>query len=120
MAQQTAESNVTTNHDTIRKWAEARNGKPARVKGTGGQGSADVLRIDFPGREEVNLEPVGWNEFFQAFEENDLAFLYQEETKEGGTSRFNKFVDRASSVKAGSSPEASSSRFNKSDDRGSM
>jgi len=40
---------ATTNHDEIRKWAEARGGKPATVKGTESHGEAGVLRIDFPG-----------------------------------------------------------------------
>lgn len=96
MAQKTAESNATTNHDTIKKWVEARNGKPARVKGTEGGDSKGVLRIDFPGGEEEKLETISWEEFFETFEENNLAFLYQENAKDGGTSRFNKFVDRKS------------------------
>jgi hypothetical protein len=84
-------SNTTTNHDEIRKWAEARDGHPAvvRTKGKGG-----VLRIDFGEREE-ELEPIEWNEFFQIFDQNELAFLYQDKTQDGGTSRFNKFVARS-------------------------
>jgi hypothetical protein len=85
-----SESNTTTDHDEIRKWAEARDGKPSRVK-TGGAGG--ILRIDF-GEPEENLEPISWDEFFKIFDENRLAFLYQDETG-GGTSRFNKFVDRS-------------------------
>lgn len=96
MAQQTKQSNITTDHETIRKWVEERDGEPARVKGTGDNQSAGVLRIDFPGGAEESLDPISWEEFFETFEENDLAFLYQEETKEGGISRFNKFVDRES------------------------
>jgi len=34
------------------------------------------------------------DEWFQAFEENKLAFLYQEETKDGEESRFSKLVSR--------------------------
>ena len=84
-------SATTTNHDEIRKWAEARDGHPAvmRTKGKGG-----VLRIDFGEREE-EFEPIEWDEFFKIFDQNDLAFLYQDKTQEGGTSRFNKFVARS-------------------------
>ena len=39
-----SEARTTTDHTTIRKWAEARDGKPARVK-TGGEGG--ILCIDF-------------------------------------------------------------------------
>ena len=83
-------SNTTTDHDEIRKWAEARDGHPAMVK-TRGRGG--VLRIDF-GKPEDNLEEVSWDEFFDVFDENKLAFLYQDKTADGSTSRFNKFVER--------------------------
>ena len=33
-------------------------------------------------------------EFFQGFEKNNLAFLYQDETSEGKESRFSKLIDR--------------------------
>ena len=92
-----AESKVTTNQDEIRKWVEERGGQPARVKGTGDDESAGVLRIDYPGFSgEGTLEPITWEEFFEAFEENNLAFLYQEETKDGEISRFSKLIDRDS------------------------
>jgi hypothetical protein len=40
------------------------------------------------------LEEITWDEFFETFEASDLAFLYQEETKDGELSRFSKFVSR--------------------------
>src|SRR5690348_640002 len=89
------ESRTTTNHDEIRKWAEARGGKPATVKRTGGNDEVGVLRIDFPGYSgKDSLEEITWDEFFDGFEKNELAFLYQEETKDGKQSRFSKLVDR--------------------------
>lgn len=84
-------SQTTTDHDTIRQWAEARNGRPARVEGTGDAGG--LLRIDFDEPEE-RLEEISWDEFFAIFEDNNLAFLYQETLEDGSTSRFNKLVDR--------------------------
>lgn len=83
-------SHKTTDHDEIRKWAEARDGHPAKVD-TGGKGG--ILRIDF-GEPEDNLTLIEWDEFFKIFDENKLDFLYQEETSDGGKSRFNKFVNR--------------------------
>ncbi|WP_181305229.1 hypothetical protein [Rufibacter sp. XAAS-G3-1] len=82
---------TTTDHDTIRKWAEARDGKPASVKGTGDGDEAGLLRINFPGYAEDNLEDISWEEFFEKFEEKKLAFLYQDEKD----SRFSKLVSRA-------------------------
>ncbi len=76
----------TRDHETIRKWAEARDGHPSQVKGTGG-----LLRIDF-GEPEQELEPLDWNSFFEKFDESDIDFLYDPKPK----SRFNKFVRRSS------------------------
>ncbi|MSU89219.1 hypothetical protein GE300_06245 [Rhodobacteraceae bacterium 2CG4] len=83
-------SQSTTDHDTIRSWAEERGGKPARVEGTDPGG---ILRIDF-GEPEERLEPIEWEEFFRIFDQRKLAFLYQDKTESGGTSRFNKLIDR--------------------------
>ena len=80
----------TTDHKQIREWVEERGGHPARVKGAKGGG---ILRVDF-GKPEDSLEEIAWEDFFQIFDENKLAFLYQEETGSGKTSRFNKFVSR--------------------------
>jgi hypothetical protein len=82
-------ASTTTDHDEIRKWAESRGGHPSMVK-TGKQDDGGILRIDF-GEPEESLEEISWDEFFDIFEGNDLAFLYQDE----GKSRFNKFVARA-------------------------
>ncbi|MDQ0453743.1 hypothetical protein [Rhizobium paknamense] len=83
-------SQTTTDHDEIRAWVEERGGRPSviRTEGKGG-----VLRIDFGEKEEA-FEEIGWEEFFEIFEASKLAFLYQDETQDGETSRFNKFVDR--------------------------
>jgi hypothetical protein len=88
-------SKRTTNHDKIRQWVEARNGKPARVQGTGNEDDAGLLRIDFPDNDEDDeLEELSWDEFFEKFDEKRLAFVYQEQTVKGEPSHFNKFVTR--------------------------
>lgn len=87
----------TTDHDEIRKWVEARGGKPAHVVGTGGKSDAGLLRINFDepgGDDDVRLEEIGWDAWFKAFDENRLAFLHQDETEGGKESRFNKLVSR--------------------------
>ena len=92
-----SESKVTTNHDEIKQWVEERGGSPAQVKGTDTGTRGGLLRIDYPGYSgEDTLETITWEEFFEAFEANNLAFLYQEETKDGGQSRFSKLIDRDS------------------------
>jgi hypothetical protein len=91
-------SKETTNHDEIKRWAEERGGHPAIVKGTESSGpSKGMLRIDFIGGGEPKderLEEISWDEFFQTFDEKNLAFLYQDKTANGKESRFFKFVNR--------------------------
>ena len=88
-----AEANVTTDQNEIRRWVEERGGWPARVKSTGDENDPGVLRIDYPGYSgEGTLERISWEEFFDKFEKNKLAFLYQDEQD----SRFSKLIDRDS------------------------
>jgi hypothetical protein len=89
-----ARANVTTDHDKIRKWAEARGGHPATVKDTEQDDEAGILRLDFDPADK-GLEKISWDEFFEKFDDSDLAFLFQEKTASGKTSRFHKFVDRS-------------------------
>lgn len=89
------ESRTTTDHDTIRRWAEARGARPARVRGTGGGDDPGILRLDFPGYSgEDALDAIGWDEWFEKFEDQSLALVYQEETAGGERSNFNKLVRR--------------------------
>ena len=88
-------SQTTTDHDEIKKWIEERGGKPARVMGTGEKDDPGMLRINFPGYGGKNtLKDITWEEFFDKFEEKQLAFLFQDKTKEGKESRFFKFINR--------------------------
>ena len=89
-----SESNTTIDHDEIRNWVEERGGKPARVKGSDKRGGG-LLRIDYPGFSgEDTLETITWEEFFETFDDNNLAFLYQDKTKDGKQSRFSKLIER--------------------------
>ncbi len=87
------EATTTTDHHTIRKWAEQRDGRPARVKGTQDAGGEGVLRFDFAEPDE-KLEKISWEEFFETFDDRKLAFLHQDKTSDGKTSRFFKFIRR--------------------------
>jgi len=88
-------AHITTDDETIRRWVESRGGWPATVARTARGGKAGVLRIDFPGyADEGSLKPISWDEWFEKFDENNLAFLYQERTADGKTSRFFKLIER--------------------------
>ena len=91
-----SEAKVTTDHHEIQSWTEEREGYPARVKSTDGR-TGGIIRIDYEGYSGVgSLERISWDEWFRAFEENNLAFLYQDKVKGGGKSRFSKLIDRNS------------------------
>jgi hypothetical protein len=99
-----SEARATTDHQKIRTWVEERGGRPASVIGTGSGDDPGVLRIDFPDYTgEESLQQITWEQFFDKFEKERLAFLYQEEIQGGSESRFSKLVNRgdAESKKAG-------------------
>jgi len=91
-----AQATQTTDHETIRKWVEDRQGRPATVAASVQENEeAGILRIDFPGYSgEESLKAISWEEFFEKFDCANLAFLYQEEAEDGTRSRFCKFVNR--------------------------
>jgi hypothetical protein len=90
-----SETRTTTDHDEIRRWVEEHGGQPARVRGTDSGEGGGVLRVDFPGGAGLEqLEHIGWDEWFRIFEENNLAFVYQERKASGEDSTFFKLVRR--------------------------
>ena len=90
-------SKTTTDHDEIRTWVEKHGGRPATIAGTQkGREDAGLLRIDFPGGAgEPPLEHISWEDFFEKFDKEKLALLYQEEKADGSDSTFCKFVNRS-------------------------
>lgn len=84
-------SEITTDHDTIRIWAEAKGGKPAAVERTHESG-VGIIRIMFPDNsksEHDDLVEISWDEFFQQFEKSSLALVYD------AKSNFSKIISRA-------------------------
>jgi hypothetical protein len=82
---------VTTDHETIRKWAKRHGGRPAAVERTHKGGDVGIIRIMFPEREQSEHEAlveISWEEFFQQFERSGLALLYEKD------SMFSKIVGR--------------------------
>lgn len=82
---------TTTDHDTIRQWAESHGGRPAVVKSTRGRKGVGILRIEFPEApvsDHEALEVITWEDFFKQFEDAELALVYDEK------SNFNKLIGR--------------------------
>lgn len=92
-------SKTTTDHEEIRRWAEARDAKPSVVESTSQEGTG-IIRLDFPGFSgRGSLREISWDEFFKKFDEAELALVYQEKTANGKRSNFNKLVKKESAEK---------------------
>ena len=91
----TSESATTTDHEEIRRWVEARGGKPAAVRATESDDDPGILRIRFSDASADDLDEISWDEFIEKFEEAKVAFIHQDKTADGATSRFHKFVRRS-------------------------
>lgn len=92
-------SKITINHEEIVTWAKNHKAIPVKVKNTGSDKDAGILRFDFPGGAgKDKLEELTWDEWFSKFEANKLALLYQEHKKSGEDSTFFKLVHRENRV----------------------
>ena len=90
---------VTTDHKTIQKWAEAHGGKPAAVDSTHIKNDVGIIRVmfpDAPNSEHEKLVQISWDELFKEFDKRKLALVYDPD------SMFSKIVGR-DSVSAGDS-----------------
>lgn len=43
---------------------------------------------------DAGLEEISWDEWFDKFDDQGLAFVYADRTDDGQVSRFNKLVSR--------------------------
>ena len=70
---------VTVDKERMKQWIEAYHGWPALKISPPGLEPSSSLRIGFPGCEDrEQLAIVSWEEFFKIFEQENLAFLYQD------------------------------------------
>ncbi len=82
-------------HEEIRQWAEERDARPSCVRRTGGRGDTGMIRLNFPGYSgEESLQDISWDEWFEKFDEKNLALIVQDTTSGGERSNFNKLVSR--------------------------
>ena len=89
-------SETTTDHDEIRRWAEAHGGRPAAVARTHSDKDVGIVRImfpDAPNSEHAALAEISWDEFFREFESRKLALLYDPD------SLFSKIIGRDTAEK---------------------
>lgn len=84
----------TIDNDEIRSWIEERGGVPATIKGASEEGdeSADMLHISFDPA-DPNMEEMDWEEFFERFENENLALVYDDAASQDEEHDF-ELVDR--------------------------
>ena len=99
-------SQILTERDDIRQWAEARGGNPMLMEVPTGSSSRTVLQLTF-GQDELNAdnnegpdriggyELVSWDDWFAALEENKLAISVSDDPAGGNEAEFT-FVPRDS------------------------
>ena len=89
-------SHPLVDHDAIQHWAEDRGATPSCVKKTGRKGDIGMIRLNFPGYSgEESLQAISWDEWFEQFDESNLALIVQDTTAGGQKSNFNKLVKRS-------------------------
>ena len=77
----------TTDHNTIKQWAKQHSATPATVRDKGQRADTSIIRFDMVGSNE-QLHKINWEHFFELFEQNELALVYEPD------SNFNKFISR--------------------------
>lgn len=77
---------ATRHPEVIRAWAEARSATPA-TSPNGDPENPRVLRFDFPGFDK-SLLAISWEAWIRTFQDRNLAFVFQETTRDGRQSNF--------------------------------
>ncbi len=99
--QEPVEHSATTDHDVIRQWAEDRHATPATVEGTAQEGNVGELRLDFDfGNDLEDLKEVSWDDWFRAFDERGLEFVFQESTRPDGSASNDFTLEPAGQARA--------------------
>ena len=90
-----AKSRMLTDHRAIRRWAEERRGRPAAVRSPLSDDYIGMIRLDFPGyRGEDSLEEISWDEWFEDFDDRNLALIVYDEAAADELNNFHKLVRR--------------------------
>lgn len=72
-------ANQTIDHDTIRAWVEEHGGQPALTRRVPEVPDKGDLSLEFlADGQEPELITISWADFFQRFEDEHLAFVYEE------------------------------------------
>ncbi len=96
-----AQTKVTTNHGEIIRWVQKHKGKPQIAVDPQAGSDLPIIRIDFPGAGVDNFlgsdeitRNLSWEEFFRFFDEERLAFIYEDRDKLADPSLAYRFIKR--------------------------
>ncbi len=94
------EEKIIIDHDQIKQWIKRHGGKPAVIDDPEAGSDKKGIRIDFPTEkdeallsEERSSRDITWDEFFQIFENEHLAFIIKNEDIDDPTLSY-AFIDR--------------------------
>ncbi len=83
---------ITVNHEAVRSWIEEHNGHPVVVRGTDGDIAEGTLSLVFD--DASRYEEIAWEEFFDRFDADNLAFCYKDGVQRGQEAEAYKLIDR--------------------------
>jgi hypothetical protein len=95
----TGETETTTEHDTIREWVEERGSTAAQVTEPAGDDPGSLAIIP-EGQMDDSVREVSWEEFFEIFEDEELAFVHQTEKDDPEEQWFCQFTERGESTES--------------------
>jgi hypothetical protein len=81
------ETLATRSHEVIREWAEARGAVPVSINADDLSRRAGLLRIR-AGTDKESLARIAWDEWFGAFEADNLVFVFRSTRTSGRRSNF--------------------------------
>ena len=82
---------MTIDHDEIREWAERQQAKPMLLPGTPARRRATLRLMDPRDRPPAEARRIHWDQFFNLFEEWNLALVFI-----GGDENEGQLLDRSS------------------------
>jgi hypothetical protein len=89
----TGETITTTEHETVRDWVEQRGSVPAQVTDPAGEDPGSLAIVP-AGKDDDSLALISWEEFFEIFDDEGLAFVYQTEKENPREQWFCAFTQR--------------------------
>lgn len=101
----TGETETTTDHETIREWVDERGSTAAQVTQPAGDDPGSLAVIP-EGKMDDSLKEVSWEEFFEIFEDEGLAFRYQTDRDDPDEQWYCEFVEREGTDDGGATTEA--------------